>query len=71
MINWNKISNELCKAQNMCCEAKENDLFDMCEYHMQIIGDEDLTQDDIKQMSIFAKSVYKIAKLKKELKPLV
>tara|TARA_R110000803_G_scaffold7715_2_gene24842 strand:+ start:562 stop:942 length:381 start_codon:yes stop_codon:yes gene_type:complete len=67
---WNKVYKSLSKAQDKCFEVDDR-LFDMCTYHMDIIGDEDLTDDDAKNMLEFADSVYKIAKLRKGLKPLV
>ena len=67
---WNNVYKALNKAQDMCFEVDDR-LFDMCTYHMDIIGDDDLTDDDAKQMLEFADSVYKIAKLRKGLNPLV
>ena len=68
---WNKVYEALSKAESMCYESGDDKLFDMCVYHKDIIGDEDLTDEDAKNMLEFADSVYKIAKLKKGLKPLV
>ena len=67
---WNKVYKSLSKAQDKCFEVDDR-LFDMCTYHMDIIGDEDLTDEDAENMLEFADSVYKIAELRKGLKPLV
>ena len=67
---WNKVYKSLSKAQDKCFEVDDR-LFDMCTYHMDIIGDEDLTNEDAENMLEFADSVYKIAELRKGLKPLV
>jgi len=68
---WSKVYNKLTNAQNECFDAKEHKLFDMCTYHIDIIGNDDLTDEDAKQMIGFAESVHKIANLKKGLNPLV
>lgn len=68
---WSKVYNKLINAQNECFDAKEHKLFDMCTYHIDIIGDDDLDDKDAQQMLEFADSVYKIANLKKGLNPLV
>lgn len=67
---WNKVYKSLSKAQDKCFEVDDR-LFDMCTYHMDIIGHEDLTDEDAENMLEFADSVYKIAELRKGLKPLV
>ena len=67
----NKIYSELMKAQDMCFNANENKLFDMCEYHLNILDDEELTPTELEQILIFAADVFKIAKLKNNLNPLV
>ena len=67
---WSKVYKSLSKAQDKCFEVDDR-LFDMCTYHMDIIGDEDLTDEDAENMLEFADSVYKIAELRKGLKPLV
>ena len=68
---WSKVYNKLINAQNECFDAKEHKLFDMCTYHIDIIGDDYLDGKDAQQMLEFADSVYKIANLKKGLNPLV
>ena len=67
---WSKVYKSLSKAQDKCFEVDDR-LFDMCTYHMDIIGDEDLTDEDAENMLEFADSVYKIAELREGLKPLV
>ena len=68
---WNKVYEALSKAESMCYESGDDKLFDMCVYHKDIIGDDDLDGKDAQQMLEFAESVYKIANLKKGLNPLV
>ena len=68
---WSKVYNKLTNAQNECFDAQEHKLFDMCTYHIDIIGNDDLDGKDAQQMLEFADSVYKIANLKKGLNPLV
>ena len=68
---WNEVYKALSKAESMCYESGDDKLFDMCVYHKDIIGDDDLDGNDAQQMLEFAESVYKIAKLKKGLNPLV
>ena len=70
-INWNKTYLALTKAQDKCYDAKEDQLFDMCQYHINIVGDEDLNSKDNEQILQFAKDVYKIAKLTYNLNPIV
>ena len=67
----NKIYSKLFKAQDLCHDAKENTLFDLCEYHLDILDDEELTKLDLEQIYKFAADVCKIAKLKINLNPLV
>jgi len=66
---------ELTKAQDKCYDAKEDRLFDMCVYHINIVESEeyygDLTIKDKLQILNFAKDVYQIAVLKNELNPIV
>ena len=68
---WNEVYKALSKAESMCYESGDDKLFDMCVYHKDIIGDDDLDGKDAQQMLEFAESVYKIANLKKGLNPLV
>jgi len=68
---WNEVYKALSKAESMCYESGDDKLFDMCVYHKDIIGDDDLDGNDAQQMLEFAESVYKIANLKKGLNPLV
>ena len=68
---WNEVYNALSKAESMCFESGDTKLFDMCVYHKDVIGDDDLTDKDAKQMLEFAESVYKIAKIRNGLNPLV
>lgn len=67
----NKIYSKLMKAQDMCFNASENKLFDMCDYHLDLLDAEELTNLQLKKILIFAEDVYKIAKLKNNLNPLV
>ena len=71
MINWNKTYLALTKAQDKCYDAKEDQLFDMCQYHINIVGDEELTSVDNEQILQFAKDVFKIATLRYNLDPIV
>ena len=66
-----KIYEELEKAQNQCYEAKENKLFDLCEYHIDYYFKNDLSKNEELIILKFAKDVYKIAKLKNNLDPLI
>ena len=66
-----RIYTELTKAQDKCFDADAHKLFDLCQYHIDIVGDEDLNSKDNEQILKFAKDVYKIAKLTYNLNPLV
>ena len=68
---WNEVYKALSKAESMCYESGDDKLFDMCVYHKDVIGDDDLTDKDAQQMLEFAESVYKIAKIRNGLNPLV
>lgn len=65
------IYEELTKAQNRCYEAKEDNLFDLCEYHIDYYFKYDLSKSEELVILKFAKDVYKIATLKNNLDPLV
>ena len=65
------IYEELTKAQNQCYEAKEDKLFDSCQYHINYYFKNDLSKNEELIILKFAKDVYKIATLKKNLDPLV
>ena len=65
------IYEELTKAQNQCYDAKEDKLFDLCEYHIDYYFKNDLSKSEELIILKFAKDVYKIAKLKTNLDPLV
>tara|TARA_R110000850_G_scaffold109375_1_gene222287 strand:- start:598 stop:807 length:210 start_codon:yes stop_codon:yes gene_type:complete len=67
----NKIYKKLRQAQDICFKANETKLFDLCEYHFNIVYDEELNEEDLEQLMKFAKDVYKIATLKNNLEPLV
>jgi len=67
----NKIYTKLIEAQSLCFDAKENKLFDMCQYHFDILDDQELTKTDLGQILKFASDVCKIAKLKINLKSLI
>ena len=67
----NKIYSKLFKAQDLTCNAREDELFDMCGYHMDILDDEELTKTELEQIFKFACDVCKIAKLKINLKSLI
>ena len=66
-----KIYKELEKAQSECYKAKENKLFDLCAYHIHYYFDNDLSKSEELVILKFAKDVYKIAKLKNNLDPLI
>jgi hypothetical protein len=66
-----RIYKELTKAQNECYNAKENKLFDLCEYHFDFMNQNELSKSNKLIILKFAKDVYKIAKLKNELNPLI
>ncbi len=65
------IYRELTKAQNECYNAKEHKLFDLLEYHMSYFINNELSKSEKLIILKFAKDVYKIAKLKNNLNPLV
>ena len=65
------IYTELIKAQNECHESKEDKLFDLCQYHIDHYFNNDLSKNEKLIILKFAKDVFKIAKLKNELDPLV
>ena len=67
----NTIYEELTKAQNQCYNAKEDKLFDLCEYHIDYYFKNDLSKSEELVILKFAKDVYKIATLRKNLDPLV
>lgn len=67
----NKIYKKLKQAQEQCFEANETKLFDLCEYHFDLVYNEELNEEDLEQLMKFAKDVYKIATLRKNLNPLV
>ena len=66
-----RIYKELTKAQNECYNAKEDKLFDLCEYHIDYIMQNELSKSNKLIILKFAKDVFKIAKLKNNLDPLV
>ena len=66
-----RIYTELTKAQNECYEAKEDKLFDLCQYHIEYISRNELSKSHEIIILKFAQDVLKIAKLKNELNPLV
>ena len=66
-----RIYKELTKAQNECYNAKEDKLFDLCEYHIDYIMQNELSKSHKLIILKFAKDVLKIAKLKNELNPLI
>ena len=66
-----KIYSKLTKAQDLCYDAKENNLFDMCQYHFDILDDQELTKRDLEKILKFASDVCKIAKLKINLNSLI
>ncbi len=65
------IYRELTKAQNECYNAKEDKLFDLLEYHMSYFINNELSKSEELIILKFAKDVFKIAKLKNNLNPLV
>jgi len=66
-----RIYQELKKAQNECDNAKMNDLFDLCQYHLDFMTQEELSESNKLIISKFAQDVFKIAKLKSNLDPLI
>tara|TARA_R110002124_G_scaffold233291_1_gene398482 strand:- start:397 stop:606 length:210 start_codon:yes stop_codon:yes gene_type:complete len=66
-----KIYEQLEKAQNECYAAKEDKLFDSCQYHIDYYFKNDLSKSEELVILKFAKDVYKIATLRKNLDPLV
>ena len=66
-----RIYKELTKAQDECYNAKEDRLFDLCQYHLDYYFMNDLSKSHEIIILKFAKDVFKIAKLKNELKPLI
>ena len=66
-----RIYTELTKAQNECYDAKEGKLFDLCQYHIDYMSQNELSKSHEIIILKFAKDVFKIAKLKNELDPLV
>lgn len=66
-----RIYTELTKAQNECYDAKEDKLFDLCQYHINYMSQNELSKSHEIIILKFAKDVFKIAKLKNELDPLV
>ena len=66
-----RIYTELSKAQDECIEANEHKLFDLCEYHIDYIMQNELSKSHELVILKFAKDVFKIAKLKNNLDPLV
>ena len=65
------IYEELTKAQNECYDSKMYDLFDLCQYHFDFMNQNELSKSNKLIILKFAKDVFKIAKLKNELDPLV
>ena len=59
-----RIYTELSKAQNECIEANEHKLFDLCQYHIDYIMQNELSKSQKLVILKFAKDVFKIAKLK-------
>lgn len=66
-----KIYQKLTEAQNECHNAKMYDLFDLCQYHLDFINQNELSKNNKSIILKFAQDVYKIAKLKNNLNPLV
>jgi len=66
-----RIYTELSKAQDECIEANEHKLFDLCEYHINYIMQNELSKSHELVILKLAKDVFKIAKLKNELDPLI
>jgi len=70
-----RIYKELVKAQNYLDLVNENSLFDLCQYHINIIESDDYFADlntaDKEQILTFAKDCTKIAILRKGLNPIV
>ncbi len=66
-----RIYTELTKAQNECYDAKEDKLFDLCQYHINYMSQNELSKSHELIILKFAQDVFKIAKLKNELDPLV
>ena len=66
-----RIYKALIKAQNLCYDVGEDKLFDMCEYHIDIIDSEHLTKADLLQILKFAQDVRQMAKIRGGLEPLV
>ena len=65
------IYEELTKAQNECDDAKEDKLFDLCQYHLDYMSQNELSKSHELIILKFAQDVFKIAKLKNNLTPLV
>ena len=65
------IYQHLTRAQNECYNAQEDELFDLLEYHMNYFINNELSLSEELVILKFAKDVYKIAKLKNELDPLI
>jgi len=65
------IYKELTKAKNECYDAKMYDLFDLCQYHFDFMSQNELGKSNKLIILKFAKDVYRIAKLKNNLDPLV
>jgi len=65
------IYKQLTKAQNECYDAKEDKLFDLLEDHMNYFINNELSKSEELVILKFAKDVFKIAKLKNNLDPLV
>jgi len=66
-----RIYTELTKAQNECYNAKEDRLFDLLEYHMSYFINNELSKSEELIILKFAQDVFKIAKLKNNLDPLI
>jgi len=67
----NRIFKELTKAQSECIKADEHNLFDLCEYHIDYIMQNELSKSHELVILKFAKDVFKIAKLKNNLDSLI
>lgn len=66
-----RIYQELTKAQNECYNSKMYDLFDLCQYHIDFISQNELSKSNKLIILKFAQDVFKIAKLRNNLDPLV
>ena len=66
-----RIYQELTKAQNKCYDSKMYDLFDLCQYHFDFMSQNELSKSNKLIILKFAQDVFKIAKLKNDLDPLV